>query len=361
MINSKYTQQLNGKMPQTKQLSGSVRVTGGSSIKSYNELLDKPSINNIELNGNKTLEELGIQKAGNYLTLEDIDELSLKATDIMFDSNLILTAPIGVHTIPSSGSKTLGTAGKNLKQVLDMLVAEEKNPLITQPSVGITLNGAGVKEAGTMFTPSYSASLNPGSYQYGPATNVVDESWQITDTNSNNSATNTGYFAQFQVVDGTNYKVNVTVQHSGGDIPVTNLGNPYANGAIQSGSKTTSSSTVTAYRNCFYGSTNNKNSLDSETIRSLTGKSNREATNGSTYNVSVPVGALQVIIAYKSSLRDITSALDVNGLNAQIVGSFKKQLVQVSGANNYNPIEYKVFTLEFANPNNTQNIIKITI
>ena len=33
----------------------------------YGELRDKPKINNIELEGNKTLEELGIQSKGNYI------------------------------------------------------------------------------------------------------------------------------------------------------------------------------------------------------------------------------------------------------------------------------------------------------
>ena len=40
--------------------------SGGSS--NYQDLNNKPSINNVELNGNKTLEELGIQPKGNYLT-----------------------------------------------------------------------------------------------------------------------------------------------------------------------------------------------------------------------------------------------------------------------------------------------------
>ena len=37
-------------------------------IPSYNDITNHPSINNVELTGNKTLEELGIQPKGNYLT-----------------------------------------------------------------------------------------------------------------------------------------------------------------------------------------------------------------------------------------------------------------------------------------------------
>ena len=41
---------------------------GGSGTSNYSELENKPSINNVELIGNKTLEELGIQKKGDFLT-----------------------------------------------------------------------------------------------------------------------------------------------------------------------------------------------------------------------------------------------------------------------------------------------------
>lgn len=40
--------------------------TGGGTS-NYNDLLNKPSINDVELSGNKTLEELGIQAKGNYI------------------------------------------------------------------------------------------------------------------------------------------------------------------------------------------------------------------------------------------------------------------------------------------------------
>lgn len=44
--------------------------TGGTT--NYNELTNKPQINNVELAGNKTLEDLGIQPAGDYLTDETL-------------------------------------------------------------------------------------------------------------------------------------------------------------------------------------------------------------------------------------------------------------------------------------------------
>lgn len=51
--------------------SGNIEIQGGGGGSSdYSDLTNKPKINNVELNGNKSLNELGIQPAGNYLTEE---------------------------------------------------------------------------------------------------------------------------------------------------------------------------------------------------------------------------------------------------------------------------------------------------
>ena len=44
------------------------RVGGEAGTSDYNDLANKPQINNVELAGNKTLEELGIQPQGNYVS-----------------------------------------------------------------------------------------------------------------------------------------------------------------------------------------------------------------------------------------------------------------------------------------------------
>lgn len=50
-----------------------ISATGGSGGTSdYTELTNKPSINNVTLNGNKSLSDLGIQPSGNYLTESDL-------------------------------------------------------------------------------------------------------------------------------------------------------------------------------------------------------------------------------------------------------------------------------------------------
>ena len=45
--------------------------SGGSGTGNYTDLTNKPTINNVELNGNKTSSDLGLQPAGNYVTNTD--------------------------------------------------------------------------------------------------------------------------------------------------------------------------------------------------------------------------------------------------------------------------------------------------
>lgn len=54
--------------------SGNIEIDVGSI--NYNELENKPKINNIELTGNKTLNNLGIQPAGNYALESEIPDVS---------------------------------------------------------------------------------------------------------------------------------------------------------------------------------------------------------------------------------------------------------------------------------------------
>ena len=282
------------------------------------------------------------------------------AENVYFDKDLVTTSAIGNITL-TNGQATIATAGKNLKQVFDTIFVKEKNPSVTQPSVGVTLAGAGAKEVGTKVTPSYTTSFNAGEYEFGPATGCNPTSWSVTDSDGSAPLTTAiGKFAEITVADDTNYKVNATVNYSEGAIPVTNVGNEYASGKITAGSKSSTSSAITGYRNSFYGTLTEKGELTSDIIRSLS-KSNKALTNGSTFSITIPVGAKRVVFAYPATLRDVTSVKDVNGLNAEISGAFTKSTLSVEGLNNFQGINYKVYVTDFAEAVATANTYKVTI
>ena len=78
------------------------------------------------------------------------------AENVYFDSDLTYTAPIGVMTVPSSGAGTISAAGKNVKEVLASILAEEKNPVTTQPSASVKItSNSGTYEIGTRKNISY--------------------------------------------------------------------------------------------------------------------------------------------------------------------------------------------------------------
>ena len=282
------------------------------------------------------------------------------AENVYFDKDLVTTSAVGNITL-TNGQATIAAAGKNLKQVFDTIFVKEKNPSVTQPSVEVSLAGAGAKEVGTKVTPSYTAKFSAGKYEFGPATGCSITSWSVTDSNGSEAqSTAIGNFAEITVEDDTNYKVIATGNYSEGAIPVTNVGNEYTAGKIAVGSKSANSSAITGYRNSFYGTLTEKGELTSDIIRSLN-KSNKALTNGNSFDITIPVGAKRVVFAYPATLRDVTSVKDVNGLNAEISGAFTKSTLSVEGLNNFQGINYKVYVTDFAEAVATANIYKVTI
>lgn len=282
------------------------------------------------------------------------------AENVYFDEDLMTTSAIGNITL-NNGQATIPTTGKNLKEVFQTIFVKESNPSITQPSVAVSLSGAGAKEVGTKVTPTYTAHLNAGSYQYGPATGITASSWQISDTAGNTATTASGSFAEIQIADGTNYKVTAKATYGAGAIPKTNIGNEYKAGQIAAGSKSNTSGAFTGYRNTFYGTkTSTSGELNSAYVRGLT-PSNGGWTAGKTFTINIPAGAMRVVFAYPATIRDVNSVKDVNGLNAEVKSAFVKSTVSVEGANGYAGIDYKVYVCDFAEAVATANKYTVTL
>lgn len=284
---------------------------------------------------------------------------TLEADQIVIPDGLQTTYEIGKVKL-ENGMGTLVEPGGTLGDFFNVFI-DEKNPATTPPSVSLTFSQAKAYEVGTNVVPSYSASLNPGSYTYGPATGIIASSWKVTDTAGNELTTSSGSFPQLQVIDGISYKITATARYEAGAIPVTNTGNEYTAGRILAGSKSATSGAVSGYRNTFYGTLTEKSEVTSDIVRGLASKSGKALSNGNSFTITIPIGALRVVIAYPSTLRDLTSIKDVNGMNAEILPSFETSTVDVKGANDYATIGYKVYILDFANANDTANKFTVTI
>lgn len=151
-----------------------------------------------------------------------------RADNVYFDDDITYTVAIGTLAKPS-GSAKFAAKGKNVEQVFSSLMAQETNPSKTNPSINITTQtNFGTFEIGTTKNLVYAASLNAGSYTYGPATGITATSWKaVCDGKTLTSASGT---FEGVVAEASDKKVSLTATYGDGAIPVTNLGNQYPAG-----------------------------------------------------------------------------------------------------------------------------------
>ena len=266
------------------------------------------------------------------------------AENVYLANNLTITADIGVQKLNGAGSKVLETAGKNLKQVLDMLLAERTLPTRTNPSVSVTANDMKAYEVGTSIAPSYSASLNKGSYTYGPDTGVTATSWSAT-FNGQTLDAQSGTFNAVTVTDDFNQSITVKAVHTKGAAPKDNLGNVITDSSelsktqIQSGEKSKTSSAITGFRYAFYGSKTTAMTLNSANIRGLA----KSAVAAGTVQATIVEGASQVIIAVPTGFK-VTKVADEGAFGTDIFSEFSKTTVSVAGASEGYDKDYNVYT-----------------
>lgn len=277
----------------------------------------------------------------------DVTTLHIKSSQVIMDKNFVFTQPMGTVTQAKinagKGSYTYQVSeNTNFDDWFAGLSAEAVDPTVEQPSVRIALTGAGAKEVGTEFTPKYAVTFDAGIYQYGPATGIT-ATYEVSDTDGHAATTATGSFDKFTVTDTTNYKVSVTATYTEGAIPKNNLGADAPKKKIAAGSKSASSSTVTGYRNSFWGGVKSKEGTPtSAVIRALAGKKNGTIAAGNTGDAAESVGDMRVIIAVPAP-RTLSSIKDVNGLNAEALSAFTKISVNVEGLNSYEAKAYNVY------------------
>lgn len=278
-----------------------------------------------------------------------------QASNVYFDSDLTATAPVGVVEIPASGSTTIAAAGKSLKDVLASILAKRVAPKATAPTASINFTNATKSlEVGTAVTPTYTATFNPGSYTYGPATGIEVTAWSVSD-GTTTLTTASGSFPELtigdQAGDSATVSLTATATHGAGAIPVDNLGDEAANVQIAAGSVSATTSTkLTCYRNFFYGGLPTSTAeapLTSDLIRGLT---KGGAYNSSkVLNVNAAAGWKRIVVAIpaSSARAGITLVNLVSTLNADITADYKVvENVDVEGADGYTAVAYKVYVYE---------------
>ena len=266
------------------------------------------------------------------------------ASNVYFDSNFILTEAFGRYKPDSSGSVEVPASGVSVAGLIDDAYSKENNPTTTQPSASVKITaGNGTFEIGTKKNITYSASLNKGSYSYGPSDTGVAATQYTATFDGKTSNGQTGTFENV-VAEGTK-TLNIAITYSDGVVPKTNKGNPYADGKIKAGSKTAAAKdTLVGVRHMFYGALTEDTALTSGVIRGL----NHEAAAKKTITTfGAGSGAKKVVIACPAGY-NVTKVLMPSAMNADATASFVKQsaTVNVEGAEGYTAVAYNVWVYQ---------------
>lgn len=267
------------------------------------------------------------------------------ANNVYFDKDLTLTEAFGRYKPGASGSVDVPSTGQSVYGLIDDAFSQEKNPTATQPSASVTISGGnGTFEIGTKRNLTYSASLNGGSYTYGPNPTGVTATGYTVTCDGKTADTATGSFENI-VADGTK-KITVSITHSAGSIPKTNKGKEYAAAQIKAGTKTaTSTQSLVGVRYMFWGPMTANTTIDSAAIRALA--HNKATGTGELTTFGAGKGAKKVVVAVPSN-RKITKVIMPSALNADVTALFVKQstTVSVNGAEGYAAAAYNIYVYQ---------------
>lgn len=310
---------------------------------------------------------------------------SVDADKVILRENIMLAGgytQVGNLTKSQNGTSIFSTKGKSVMDALTEIFSKRLQPSITaQPSIGtFTLTGAGAVEAGTkVAAAAYSgATLNAGSYQYGPATGVTATNWKVeritnaattqvttADAASLTAGSDNNGGAGFIIGDAgdnavSSLKYRVTATHGAGVTAKDNLGAASSPAvAIAAGTKTKDTAAYTPFRNVFYGASASKPALDSAAIRAL-GKTGKAYAAG-TLTINVPAGTQRVAIACIATAKGVTKVINETAMNADVTSTFVKSAAPVEGANGYAAKDYNVWVFEPAVAYGNAAVLKVTL
>lgn len=209
--------------------------------------------------------------------LEDI-----QASDVYLERDLKVTAKVGeiknfdpgkqyatVSATRADGSR------KTLQDVLEEIFCKDNAPKVTQPNLADTrfrigeegredwrdLTERTLVEARTNLRVLVEPNLNPGAYQYGPATGCTMSSHSafciptINNSEGDKISLTDGEAVILTAMPGpgTFYRLQAGASHTAGATPLTQLGSPAPESAIKAGSVYIDSAKIVPALPVFYG------------------------------------------------------------------------------------------------------------
>jgi hypothetical protein len=242
----------------------------------------------------------------------------------------------------------------SLTEVLKMFAQKSLPVTYTQPVFGIMPNSQSV-ESGSFVSPIIVPSFSKNDA--GEVTSYVLK--RNGDIVLNVAALANYQQDSIQVADGASVSFDATVNYSEGSTKLNNMGEPVPAGKILAGSKSDFLK-FTGVRCAFFGAKAGVFPETADDIRSFLTMV-MSPVNGTSFTISIPEGANWVMFAYPSILRDVSSVQYLELGNAEVGDIFTKKIQLVPGANNFNPLSYKVYLYAPSVPfnSNAKYIVKI--
>ena len=291
------------------EADGTINATGGGTS-DYEDLDNLPEIGGVELKGNKSLSDLGIQKeltAGENINIDEDGVIS--ATGGGGDASLTtdVTANMDVGAIKSGDTVDEGTTFTEFVQKL----------LITEiaPEITFSASGSGVKEVGTSVTPTYTLGITsvgtgtPTSIDFYRGSTKVDSQAYVAGTNSYS-------YTDSAITGNTTVRGVLNYTKSDGTTSAT----------------VEKSASYTFVMASYYGAVTNAPTTKAEIIALTKSVKNTKAQTA-TFNLSNQ----RSCYCYPASFGNLTSIKDAN--NFEYLSSYTKTTVAVDG------VDYNVYTL----------------
>ena len=275
-------------------------------------------------------------------------------------------------------------AGTSLESLLSGMLQQELYPNADdKPNAAISASGSNGEVGTTFSAPTATLTISDvGSYAYGPETGITFAIGDVKIAEGADPATATNFKTNENVMaknstlkltasaGGTyadsakKYTFSATASHSIGAVPVTNLGNAYADAQIPAGEITIADKEISfaGWRRIFGGGTTAA-TIDSTAIRALsqlkkTTDSVPTTSGGKGIVFNAAKGSTKVIFAYPASWTSKTAKFEIFTMAWGATEGFEKSTVSVAdatGTGGYK--DYTVYTYTPATPlaaDNTQ-------
>ena len=305
--------------------------------------------------------------------------MQLPQSEYVFTEDLNLTHSFGKHVV-ENGSIAVRARGMTISEWIKDSLSARLAPIVTQPDASMRITNVftdtETSEIGSYITGvEYAISFTPGNYEYGQEgdsegsknfiptyTDIIYSAWH--DDVRTEEASGLLEFSQQidEQINKTYGSINTICCWSPAEkAPLDNLGDVVADLQIREGQKEMSQDYyVNGYREgCFFGGTSNE--INEDTIRSLKSSKNNY-TVGEVLLFGVRPGDDKIIVAYDARYNGPTSIYN-NSVNAEMLigDNFTVQEIEVSGANGFEPIIYKVLVYTPAQAYQNPAEISITL